>query len=154
MAYYIVNAGSLSFANGELMSAYTGRSIDKLIMDRGRPFELFGVMLFKLSDLERNEIMVTYDLVTIQNIDQSVSILEESLEPPKDSKVIKAQARDKYYYGGLTFVPFKDLKVSSKYNFKKYFPAVKVCGALFVALNAKFKDDRPSFYVRPSKASK
>lgn len=154
MAYYIMNAGGLSFANADLMTDYTGMTVEKLMQERGREASLFGIPVFKLSDHEMADIFLHFDLVTIQNIDQAVSLFEKSETPLKDTKVIKADIRESYLYNGITFVPFKSLRVSSKYNFKKYFPAVKVCGSLFVALNAKFKDGRTSFYVKPSKTSK
>jgi len=153
MAYYLVKIDGNAYANDELFyTAIAGgeRAFMKMLANKSvKSIKLFDQALFMITD-EQKRMCDSYNPVVQDfeefykhlNIMSKVSLDEAkkgSCEAFPGATVITVDARfmpNLFKYGRVTFFRVSDYKESGKYRMLSKMAAVKICGRMYIALNA------------------
>jgi hypothetical protein len=149
MAHYVIRYKGKHLINMDLAKNVLGKSYKELMSIQKDTPEVFTKILDELfMELPFTNNEVALKRLSLANVND-ISKQLENLEPVKEAKegFQIEKAGPFFALDGLRFVRFSDILDVGKYRNKNRYPHIKMCGNIYVALQAKIKGVEGCYYV-------
>lgn len=150
MAYYKIILDEKMYVNQQLCCVANKLGGPGLIREIGNGTftqrQFFDDMLYSVKP-DQNKAYKPFDsVVKEQNVDLTIQTLEHTLEMPR-VVIPKATKPEVFTHGGFKFVRFHDVTDSGRYRLQGRMAILRVCGSIYVALNAKVSGEKAPVIV-------
>jgi hypothetical protein len=151
MSHYMIKKGKACLVNIALYQSYKELSDKGLMLAVHNPASgsrnFLNNMLFLMDENEVSEIKAKFPCIIVQDIDIALAALCAHDKTIKAKEVTVPVSAMLYDIDSFQFAKLSDIKMEGKYARRENLPHIKICGSIYVALNADFKEKRKERYV-------
>ena len=150
MAYYEIKFQGKDYINIDGAQALKGLSYRDLMCDahagKIKALSILDTVIFPVTHTELEAMRFHHPEIIAQNIDGYLDRLEAFDSPTKKERVIKVNSQT-FNLAGFEFARFHDVQFEGKYNKREMIPHIKLCGSIYVALFATFKEAKKETFI-------
>jgi hypothetical protein len=150
MAYYEIKFQGRDFINIDGAQFLNKLSYRDLMCEahagKIEAMSILDTVIFPVNHTELTALRFYHPEIITQNIDGYLYRLEAFDSPTKKETVVKIDG-PVYTLGGFEFARFHDVQFQGKYNKRELIPHIKLCGSIYVALFATFKEAKKETFI-------